>query len=140
MMKTNLKFFAFFLVLNLFCLTSSAQGYVAPPGACMFHVVATSLSNDNDIAQYPHRSLGGYSDAAIAYWDADLGELNIAFNESAESATILIYKDGALVSETAHSIDNGTQVSFDLSTYGSGSYTVVIYGIGETDLYGTFDY
>ena len=94
--------------------------------------------NDNTDLEYPHRVPAHYSHLAVAYWDAETSELSIGFNADAADVTISIYRDDALVDEVNGSISVGDEISFNLSSYGTGDYQVVITGIGNDDLYGYF--
>ena len=94
--------------------------------------------NTNKENEYPHRVPAHYSHLAVAYWDAETSELSIGFNADAADVTISIYRGDALVDEANGSISVDDEISFNLSSYGTGDYQVVITGIGNDDLYGYF--
>ena len=94
--------------------------------------------NDNTQSHFPRRHPAHYTDLAVAYWETGTGVLSIGFNAESEEVSISIYKDDTLVVESTRSVNNGTEVSFNLSSYDSGDYQIVIMGICDDDLYGNF--
>lgn len=103
---------------------------------------STSTNNDdNREDQYPHRvPPRNFSKEASAHFDHAEGQLDIFFYADAPIAEIEIYKDGSLVTFKTRSVCVGDEETFDLSSYGSGDYEIIIIGVGDEDLYGTFQY
>ena len=93
---------------------------------------------DNITAHYPHLMPPHYSPLASAEWDEETGNLSITFNTESDEVCVCIYKDDTLVIEETLSVIEGDTVSYDLSTYGTGDYQIVITGLGEDILYGNF--
>jgi len=96
--------------------------------------------NNNTETQFPHLAPPHYSNLASAYWDAVTGVLSVSFYDDADEVTISIYKDDTLVTGTTCSVSMDDVINFNLSSYGSGDYQIVITGMGNDNLYGNFVY
>lgn len=104
-------------------------------------VTSSTNNDDNREEQYPHRvPPRNFSREASAHFDHATGQLDIFFYADAPIAEIEIYKDGSLVTSKTRSVCVGDEETFDLSSFGSGDYEIIIIGIGDEDLYGTFQY
>ena len=93
---------------------------------------------DNIKAHYPHLAPPHYSPLASAEWDEETGNLSITFNAESDEVCVCIYKDDTLVIEEALSVMEGDMLSYDLSTYGIGDYQIVITGLNDDTLFGSF--
>ena len=74
---------------------------------------------------YPHRSPGNHSFAIQVSLDAS-NNLSVAFNLEDSEVSILIYKDGVLIFSGVDSVEPGDIATFNLSSYGSGLYEVIV--------------
>ncbi len=101
-------------------------------------IKVTNKGNDNKESEFPHRMPPHYSPLASAEWDEETGNLSITFNTESDEVCVCIYKDDTLVIEETLSVIEGDTVSYDLSTYGTGDYQIIITGLGEDILYGNF--
>lgn len=103
-------------------------------------VVCINNDNNNTQEEFPHWAPAHYSNLAYAVWDVETGLLTVGFNAQADCVTISIYKDEVLIEEDCCSVGDSSEFIFNLSSYGSGDYQIVITGLGNTDLYGYFAY
>jgi len=94
--------------------------------------------NDNRKDHFPHLAPGHYSPLAFAEWDEETGCLSITFNAESDEACICVYKDDTLVIGENLSVMEGDTVNYDLSSYGEGDYLIVITGLDDDTLYGSF--
>ena len=100
--------------------------------------VQTKRVNDNRKDHFPHLAPGLYSWLASAIWDEETGSLSITYNADSDGVCVCIYKEDTLLIEDSLSVFEGYEVTYDLSTYGTGDYQIVITGLGEDILYGNF--
>lgn len=98
----------------------------------------TRVKKDNKKTQFPHLMPPHFSPLACAEWDEESANLSITFNAESDEVCVCIYKDDTLVIEETLSVMEGDMLSYDLSTYGTGDYQIVITGLGEDILYGSF--
>jgi len=134
----RVMFFVLFLALlfGMSAVPTSVYGDVINV-VCEADGEETENGNDNKREEFPHLMPPRYSRQAIAHWNSQTGILTIDFNAETEEATIEIYQDGFLVSEITRSISYGDMVFYNLSSFGSGDYQIVISGLGNL-LYGSF--
>jgi len=100
--------------------------------------VRKTKGGDSIKGQYPHRIPAHYSPLAFAEWDEETGCLSIAFNAESGETSVCVYKNDTLVIEETLSVMEGDTVTYDLSSYGEGDCQIVITGLGEDILYGSF--
>lgn len=100
--------------------------------------VQTKKVNDNRKDEHKHLAPGHYSRLASAIWDEEIGNLSITFNAESDEVCVCIYKDDTLVIEETRPVFEGEVMLLDLSSYGAGDYQVVITGMGDDVLYGSF--
>lgn len=100
--------------------------------------VQTKKVNDNRKDEHKHLAPGHYSRLASAVWDEETGILSLLFNTGSDEVCISVYKDDTLVVEETRPVFEGEVMVLDLSSYGAGDYQVVITGMGDDVLYGSF--
>ncbi|MBQ9676808.1 MAG: DUF3244 domain-containing protein [Prevotella sp.] len=100
--------------------------------------VQTKKVNDNRKDEHKHLAPGHYSWLASAVWDEEIGSLSITFNAESDEVCVCIYKNDTLLIEDSLSVFEGYEATYDLSSYGDGDYQIVITGIGNDVLYGSF--
>lgn len=100
--------------------------------------VQTNKTGDSIKEHYPHLAPRHYSHLVSAVWDDETGILTLLFNTGADEACISVYKDDTLVIEETRPVFEGEVMLLDLSSYGAGDYQVVITGMGDDVLYGSF--
>lgn len=104
-------------------------------------VTSSANNDDNREDPFPHRvPPRNISRDVAAFFDLSTGLLNIFFYSDALNVEIEIYKDDSLVISNTMSVGVGDDAAFDLSSFGSGDYEIIIFGVGDEDLYGTFQY
>ena len=84
-----------------------------------FPIIVQDDPEDPTLPAHPHRSPAMMD--VVAFFIPDSGTLNIEICPDIEVEQILIYKDGILVIE-----DDDVLLTYYLSTFGMGSYEVVV--------------
>lgn len=103
-------------------------------------VVTTYAGNDNTQNEYPRLAPARYSSACTAEFNAINGQLSILFNIDNPNIEIEIYKDGNLVSHVQQPVSVGEELSFDVSSYGTGYHEIFIMNAENEVIIGTFCY
>ena len=79
----------------------------------------------NKTDEFPHRGPGSQSSVIQVSLDASYN-LSVAFGLEASEVSINIYKDGVLLFSGVDAVSPGDFAVFNLSSYGSGLYQVVV--------------